>query len=460
MHVRKQQFRHYTGLQLWTFFDPFSTREYQGPRQYLEYLAETGSNSQNTIKAKANALKSFLDFLGSCSEVLEGRQPINAPGKILSRILMMYPVYLAEADMSPNSFVVAVAKRTGFGGVSKSSVASYLSAINGFISFSDIEWIGQQALDQDSVVDLFVDEGDLMAELRRIDHLSSCERISVVSRSMLAGVISGGPKQIPRPVLAMPKRFKASESSDLERYEKAFPASRIVDLIKHASSYRDVCLFSLLAGTGVRTSEALQLRLEDIDAINEVVKILPYAERIQKYGDLSDHEKTKLAFKGRASSDVVFLEPFRSYFFDNLMRYMDRERGLAYPGHNFLFVTLANNRKGNPMFLGDACSNNRTFKKTQNKLGIAPSYSLHSLRHFYGVWLRNFAPHSHGYGYPLSVVQRAMGHQSIKSTEIYSLLDKLVYLEFIEATNHTLKALGFDFERVRNEASKDPTLIN
>nr|WP_288145051.1 site-specific integrase [Marinobacter sp.] len=255
----------------------------------------------------------------------------------------------------------------------------------------------------------------------------------------------------------MPKRFGKSQDPDYRFYEKCFPIDKILELIKNASSYRDICLFSLMAGTGIRTSEAMQLRFDDLLIEEELVKILPYADRIQVYDDLTDRQITELAFKGRTTKYVLFLSPFKEIFFEYLLNYLSEERDRFNPSHEFVFVTMANNAQGLTWFDKDSTSHNRTFKEAQRRIGIKEKdlYSLHSLRHFYGTWLRNYQPNGEGgFGFPLGVVKKHMGHKFESTTEGYSLPDTHVTMRKIQQVQAYVTAQGWDLTSIKRIADQ------
>lgn len=453
--IRKQAFKHFSGYNIATYFDVETGVELFGPRQFFEYMVESEGPSQNSIDAAVNDLGLFLRYLRKCSELQFKGQPwMSETGTYLNRILLMYPLFLAEADSSPNTFIAEIAKQIGFTGLREASVRRYISTVNQFVKFNNSEWVSQKALADKTELDVFVSEKNLLIQLSQSLPVDIGKKEMMLNNSMLAGVISGGPRKMARPVLKMPRRFRGILDPVDKKYNKCFPIDRVLDLIRDSSTYRDICFFSLLAGTGIRTSEAVQMRLEDVDVEEETVKILPYSIRIKAYSDINENQIAKLVYKGRSSEDVYFLEPFKTIFFSNLLRYITEERDRSDPSHDFLFVTLAKNIKGRAMFEGDATSHNRTFKATQARIGMEKKYSLHSLRHFYGTWLRNYAPNNSGYGYPIEVVQKAMGHQNSKTTEGYALPDKYAFIKKIAETNKKLKELGFNLNSVKNLASE------
>ncbi len=451
--VQKQRFRHFSGFEIATFFDEETGSEYFGPRQFFEYHIESKGSPQKTVDAAIQDLFLFLKFLKVCSDLqIRWGNWMGDTGAYLNRILLMYPTFLAEAQQSPNKFVVEVARELDFNGLAISSVGRHVSTVNSFINFNNEEWISHQALVESLELDTFVTEGGVLAQIAQQSSLSISEKRAMLTKSMLGGVISGGPKKTVRPKLKVPRRFRSTQEPSEKLYMKSFPLDKVIPLIESASSYRDICLFSLLAGTGVRTHEAMQMRTEDVLAYEETVKILPYAERIEAYTDLDDVQVTALSFKGRTSSDVTFLQPFKDIFFNNLMNYLVEERDKTHPRHDFLFVTIANNSNGNPWFLADSTSHNVTFKSTQRRLKMDRIFSLHSLRHFYGTWLHNYAPNGQGYGYPIKIVQRAMGHSFETTTEGYAIPDRQLYLNRIKEIDKAFQKHGFNFDLVQHLA--------
>lgn len=456
--VQAQRFKHYTGYTLATFFDGDTGAEFFGPREFLEYMSESKGSGKRSLNAAINDLQLFLRYLVACSDVkLQSDFSLSNSGLFLTRVLLMYPSFLAEGRRSRNEFVSVIGHKLGFEGLARSSVQRYLSTVNQFLSFNKEEWISQQALNGYYEIDVFVSEESLMGQLAQKKALKKSEKAAILSKSMLAGCIAGGPKKIKRPHLSMPRRFGRPQDNDQNFFEKCFPIEKVLELIKNASSYRDICLFSLLAGTGVRTSEAMQLRCEDVLLEEESIQILPYVERIEVYDDLTDRQIAELSFKGRTTKDVVFLQPFRKIFFSNLLNYFHEERDRFNPSHDYLFVTLSNNAQGTIWFDSDSTSHNRTFKSTQKRINKEGEkvYSLHSLRHFYGTWMRNYEPNEEGgFGLPLSVVKKAMGHKFESTTDGYSMPDHKVTMRKMQHVQALIREQGWDLTRIKQIADQ------
>lgn len=232
--------------------------------------------------------------------------------------------------------------------------------------------------------------------------------------------------------------------------EKGFPMDHILDLLNKATTYRDRALWALLAGTGIRTHEALNLQEDDIDGIQEKVHILAYSPRVALYEHASPKEREAVSFKGRSSVETIFLEPFKSIFFESLALYLRMERPLC--NHKTIFVQLSNNARGRQMYLADAKSHNDKLKLAQKGMNLPKQFTLHSLRHFYGCFTLNYVKTEHGYGYDLETVKVMMGHESASTTERYAVRDRILIEARVAAYNKYIKQHGFNPVVIRDQA--------
>jgi site-specific recombinase XerD len=136
-------------------------------------------------------------------------------------------------------------------------------------------------------------------------------------------------------------------------------------------------LMSVYAG-GLRTSEATHLRTSDIDSGRMVVRVDQGKGRKDRYVPLSSHLLTIL----------------REYW------------KIARPAH-WLFPGRNPEQPLNRVAL------NQVFIKAKKAAGITKQVSPHSLRHA-------FATHLLERGINLRVIQMLLGHQSLRTTEIYT----------------------------------------
>lgn len=181
------------------------------------------------------------------------------------------------------------------------------------------------------------------------------------------------------------------------RLPKAIPledVERLLDAAGYAGTslaLRDRALLELLYGSGARISEAVGLAVDDLD--------------------LTDHT-VQLSGKGGKQRRV----PLGSYAVRALDAYLFRARPeLVAQGHGSPHVFL--NSRGGPLSRQSAWVVLRT---AAERAGITGAISPHTLRH-------SFATHLMEGGADVRVVQELLGHASVTTTQIYTLVtvDKL-----------------------------------
>jgi len=176
------------------------------------------------------------------------------------------------------------------------------------------------------------------------------------------------------------------------RLPKAIPledVERLLDAAGYAGTalaLRDRALLELLYGTGARISEAVGLHVDDLDLADNTVL---------------------LTGKGDKQRRV----PVGSYAAKALSSYLVRARPVlaaAGTGTSRLFL----NSRGGPLSRQSAWVVLRT---AAEKAGISTDISPHVLRH-------SFATHLLEGGADVRVVQELLGHASIMTTQIYTLV--------------------------------------
>lgn len=172
------------------------------------------------------------------------------------------------------------------------------------------------------------------------------------------------------------------------RLPKALPVDDVLRLLEApgADALRDRALLEVLYSTGARISEAVGLDLDDIDS----------------------HERTVL-LDGKGGKQR--LVPIGRPALDALDAYLVRSRpGLAAGGRGTPAVFL--NVRGGRLSRQSAW---QTLKVAAERAGIAASVSPHTLRH-------SFATHLLEGGADVRVVQELLGHASVTTTQIYTLV--------------------------------------
>jgi integrase/recombinase XerD len=175
------------------------------------------------------------------------------------------------------------------------------------------------------------------------------------------------------------------------RLPKALPLHDVLRLLEipgdeGAGPLRDRALLELLYSTGARISEAIGLDLDDVDTIERTVLL------DGKGG------KQRLVPIGRPALAA-------------LDAYLVRARpGLATKGRGTPAVFL--NQRGGRLSRQSAW---QVLKVTAERAGITAAVSPHTLRH-------SFATHLLEGGADVRVVQELLGHASVTTTQIYTLI--------------------------------------
>jgi site-specific recombinase XerD len=158
---------------------------------------------------------------------------------------------------------------------------------------------------------------------------------------------------------------------------KVFSKEEIADIIKSTSNMKHRTMLSVQYGMGLRVGELIGLRLKDLDFQRGTVRVF------------GKGRKARQAFMGKGLSAL-------------LKSYVE-----AYKPKDWLFEGQ-NGRYS-------ASSVNQVLKKSAKRAGISKPVNSHMLRH-------SFATHLLESGVDLRYIQELMGHQSSKTTEIYTFV--------------------------------------
>jgi integrase/recombinase XerD len=176
------------------------------------------------------------------------------------------------------------------------------------------------------------------------------------------------------------------------RLPKAISVEQVAALLGAAStgdtplSLRDVALLELLYGTGARISEVVGLAVDDLGRGDGLVR---------------------LAGKGGKQRIV----PIGSYALRAVEAYLVRGRpGLAATGRGAPALFL--NARGGPLSRQSAWA---VLRAAAGRAGLTAKVSPHTLRH-------SFATHLLDGGADVRVVQELLGHASVTTTQIYTLV--------------------------------------
>jgi integrase/recombinase XerD len=181
----------------------------------------------------------------------------------------------------------------------------------------------------------------------------------------------------PRPPARLPKAI------GIEEVERLLAAASVGDT---PAALRDRALLEVLYGAGARISEAIGLDVDDIDTHEGVVRLF-----------------------GKGSKER--LVPLGSYAAQALSAYLVRGRPvLAAKGKGTPAVFL--NHRGSRLSRQSAWS---VMRATAERANLTGHLSPHTLRH-------SFATHLLDGGADVRVVQELLGHASVTTTQIYTLV--------------------------------------
>lgn len=150
---------------------------------------------------------------------------------------------------------------------------------------------------------------------------------------------------------------------------------------KKIEPIRSYLMIDILYSTGIRLSELINIKIQDIDLFSNYVKI--YGKR----------NKERL---------VPLLKPTITL----IKKYLQLRKKLFNPNHDWLFVT----NKGNKIYPKMVY---RTINNYLTKVTNLNKKSPHVLRH-------SFATHMLNNGADISVIKDILGHSSLAATQIYT----------------------------------------
>jgi integrase/recombinase XerD len=411
-----------------TFFDNWA---YQLSRK-LKY---------KTVSTYCYAVKTMLNYVSEVAFQNGGLTP-----DLLADALETYESFLVFGTSSSTEMVRKAARVLGDRNLSGSSVVTNFAAVNRFIDASETLRRGLIELEERGAITTASLSG---FSLKTTVKMAAPEKVrsAIKANSWLAGCIAGGAKRIKCAGLSpISKPSELAFTDEFGGDELTFPIDKCVELIKKAPSLRDKVLWSLIAATGCRISEALTMLMSDVrpntkdHGNSSVVIVDPATRRHVLINYISEQVINQLPHKGRAHSETYMIEPFASMFWIALAEYKQEEREkeksrLVPVSHKFLFRNLKN---GDPMPLSYQTVYERFAKVALMVTGEA--YGFHSLRHMYGYYLVNHCvnpnPNSNRrYGLDLHRVQQYMGHSVISTTKRYARQDAQMLHATLAAIN-------------------------
>ena len=148
---------------------------------------------------------------------------------------------------------------------------------------------------------------------------------------------------------------------------------------------RDRLILEVLYGTGIRVSELVNIKIDDIDFSNKEIRIT-----------------------GKGNKERI--DPFGDYCLDSMNRFIDDGRRKLLDKHNKTSDYLIINEKGNQITTRGV---EKLIDNIVKKAALKKHVSPHMLRH-------SFATHLLNNGCDIRTVQELLGHESIETTQIYT----------------------------------------
>ena len=290
-------------------------------------------------------------------------------------------------------------------GLAKNSMAAYrrdLSRYAEFLESRDITSFPEVTATQ---VSNFL----VALRLGNSDHAalasSSAARTIIAVRGLHAflvkeGVMSTDPARSVKPPGTTKRLPKALSFSEVEQLLAAVGVESSGDI--SVLMMRDQALLELLYGTGARISELMNLNLEDVSMVTRDLPIL----------------------RLRGKGDKERLVPVGSHALTALDRYLVRARpalATSTKPENAVFL----NARGGKLSRQSAWT---ILQEAANRAGLAGKVSPHTMRH-------SFATHLLENGADVRVVQELLGHASVTTTQIYTLVT-VEQLREVYATAH------------------------
>lgn len=372
--------------------------------EFRNELYNISKLAPNTIIQYLSHVGRFIEFLYACT-TLRTRY-----GASLNYIMPAYESYLLGTAQDKPGVASLARALTGRNRNAKDySMVPIEAALKRFLWFAGISH------DRSLGLDHYIDS------TLRTRPYTKHEIINLRAKSEAYGLYSAGVEAQGgggsyEPLFKCTKKFDENHDRNTWRPNKAMATHKIESFILNLLTYRDKAIACGKLATGLRGSEILGLADADIDYdsreiwCNDNRSLLSSEEDVDKYGR-----------KGRATSETMCHEPWKTQFFKFMELYELHER-IPNVGHDFCFQILHGENRGKPLFTANRSSSNRIFHRAASKAGIELPFGIaeHSMRHHYGVFTRHDAPTISGNGFPDLVTQTYMGHKSARSTRKYT----------------------------------------
>ncbi len=264
-------------------------------------------------------------------------------------------------------------------GLSKNTILSYRSDLNQYLKYVEIEKLNVLQITEQAI------QG-YMKHLRsqKLTNKSISRKLSSIKQYYLFLAKSKLIISNPFNAIVQPK---SQNSIPKPLSEKQIENLLAVPDVTTTLGFRDKTMFELMYASGIRVTEIVELKMMQVNLNQGVVKVMGKGQKER-------------------------LVPIGEYATEYLQKYLTQTRPKILKEKISQYVFLSNRGTG---------MTRQTFwhcvKKHAESCRIFPLPSPHMLRH-------SFATHLLNHGADLRVVQMLLGHSSISTTQIYTLVAK------------------------------------
>ena len=257
-------------------------------------------------------------------------------------------------------------------GYSNNTIDSYKNDLNKFLSY--VKDIDINNVELVKIKDFIKEENDENKSEKSISRIISCLK-SFYKFLLIEKIVEYNPMDS----IYMPKISKS-----LPKILTEEDVLKLLDInLTDSYSYRNKAMLELMYATGIRVSELVNLKLQDIDLSEDIIRTF-----------------------GKGSKERVI--PIGDYAKEYMIKYLNDYRPLMLKRKLSEYVFL--NNHGNKMTRQGFF---KIIKKIAIEKGIKQELSPHTIRH-------SFASHLLKYGADLRTIQELLGHSDISTTQIYT----------------------------------------
>jgi integrase len=382
--------------------------------------------SYQTQKRYAEVVSRFIDYLYESNAFDVAVLPSH-----LNKVITAYSTLLQDGSNITSTrvrisnhdlWLADTAEKLNWDPLKPRSMASAKAAVNRFLRLSENLAFEAREKARYFGINLLSNESDLIVSVAGRTLIGSREINAMRQASMFGNVAKFAPQGISRPNGIQSSGIKRAQKRELD-----FPREFLAPLIGKATSWRDKCLWLLLVTLGLRSSEALNLLISDIDFKLQKIYIFDPSERRAL---LDSGDPKRMRFKGREKASTYPIPELKNDLYFAIEQYLKLEFVPAINDNqpNYLLQYVDSQRRGHSYVDASDSALAKNFRKAITSANITKplggtNWTLHSLRHLYGVYCVNdypVNPSRNEFGLSLAMVQMMMGHSDIRSTAHYA----------------------------------------